>query len=597
MLFPYASLCFSSLLGFAPLQSPSQPSVVSPTLAEIPDAVTLTLQKLEPIKITLHQAGVSLPVLLKKWSTPDVAIFASAIFGEQRVTLHTEKRSLRSLLEAIAELYGGSWRVQDSGKTLFLEPQVGQKLYAQNWWSYYLAERKKAQESQYKALMEIFNQPPIVHKLGVNVKGDKSFVDGLNRNSRFFSLLSGELKQQLAKMAFTENFSDIIYDAEAGETIFVKGDALSDEAKALIKEVDSTISTDEALLLGFSLSGNRVHVKRIVPGQPSRKLSLQSDWAFTTEIFTSSLDQKMAAQGFSSLTKETSENWKRLLRYQNKTVWKNKKPQKTDRSLLLSSSTPEILKAMSEQKQEEFLSDYYTEKNLFPVREAQRLKWKATATEGLLDQLAEDRDYSWTRRPDKLFLIRNNRWYRDDALQVSKELRKAWIKQLDQEKVERKNKEESQEEKAVHVLEWGNRLLSNLSPYQIAHGLQFSVDEKEGGGYDDTKADYEMTPFAEYAEATLKNYRVLRFYSSLTEEQKTAFKTGVLPLYDLTPAQWAKAESLLIKTPTTKEEAAKSVLLLVPLRENIFVGSGFIKNRLWLMKLALTTKVISKTTN
>ncbi|MBC7528890.1 MAG: hypothetical protein H7308_15250, partial [Chthonomonadaceae bacterium] len=146
MFFPFAFLSCSLLSGFAPPQTTPQPS--APT--KVPVDVNTTFQKLEATRVTVHRAGIPLPELLKQWSKPELVLLASAGFRDQRVTLHTKNRSLRSVLESLAELLGGSWRMQDAGKTLFLDTGVERKSYAQGWWGYYLAERKQAQQTKFE---------------------------------------------------------------------------------------------------------------------------------------------------------------------------------------------------------------------------------------------------------------------------------------------------------------------------------------------------------------------------------------------------------------------------------------------------------------
>ncbi len=595
MFLPCAFLNCTLLLGFILPQAAPKPSV----LTKVPIDVNATLQKLEAIKVTVHRAGIPLSELLKELSKPELALFPSAGFQDQRVTLHTKNRSLRSVLESLAELLDGSWRVQDAGKTLFLDPEAGRKSYSQSWWGYYLAERKQAQQTKYEALQTMLNRPPTVYKSGVNFGGEQQFADEHTRNSRIFSLLSPDIKQQITALAFAEDYPDILGYLGEGETVLVPGQALSKEAETLLMEAEpNLLSTRESHVFGFYLSGNTVNVKLIVPGQISQALNVRSDYTVTMESFTTNLDQKMVAQISTQMKHGIPRNWQRLLLYQNKTVWKNAPPLKYNPGLLMNSPTSDLLEALTEQKQEEILSDSYSERNCLPPSEEVRLLWKSTPTETLLNQLAAERDYSWMRRPDKLYLVRNNRWYRDDATQVPAALMSEWQKRMERETLERKiRNKETEEEKAAHLLDWGTRFLDNLSVFQIAYGLRYFSDERGGGGYDYRTADYERTPFAEYAEATLKNYRLLRFYSLLNGNQKAAFRRGNLFLSQLSPAQWAKAEPLLLTAPTHKEEAAQSVLGLVPLREIISSFGGYTKFPMMFPYLSLRITLVPKATN
>ena len=115
MFFPFAFLSCSLLSGFALPQAIPQSS--APT--QVPVDVNTTFQKLEDIKVTVHRAGIPLPELLKQWSKPELVLLASAGFRDQRVTLHTKNRSLRSVLESLAELLGAHGGCKTPGKPFF----------------------------------------------------------------------------------------------------------------------------------------------------------------------------------------------------------------------------------------------------------------------------------------------------------------------------------------------------------------------------------------------------------------------------------------------------------------------------------------------
>lgn len=98
-----------------------------------------------------------------------------------------------------------------------------------------------------------------------------------------------------------------------------------------------------------------------------------------------------------------------------------------------------------------------------------------------LDGMASKRDVSWRKDADGVVLIRNNRWYRDDDLEVPQPLLRRWFATLLQSRRQYMATQEavpvvpqSPEERAAAVRQmwdWTTEVFSTLTPWQMRNGL------------------------------------------------------------------------------------------------------------------------------
>ena len=121
--------------------------------------------------------------------------------------------------------------------------------------------------------------------------------------------------------------------------------------------------------------------------------------------------------------------WKQLADYQRGRVWPNtlpKLPPDYGHPFQIGISRAAQTDWLGERGGMEYVCDYYSKggSTMPPEQRKQPLRRPLAAE---LDELAAKRDISWKRTADGLVLIRNNRWYRDDDLEVPQPLLRRWF--------------------------------------------------------------------------------------------------------------------------------------------------------------------------
>jgi len=301
--------------------------------------------------------------------------------------------------------------------------------------------------------------------------------------------------------------------------------------------------------------------------------------------------------------------WRQLADYQRGRVWPNtlpKLPPDDGRPQTVVISRAAQTDWLGEQGHMEYVSDYYShggyemppEQRKLPVR-------RPLATE--MDEMAAKQDVSWRKDTDGITLIRNNRWYRDDNLEVPQLLLRRWFARLLQAR-----QREAAIQAAVPVVpqtpegrmaamkqdcDWAAEASGALTRWQICNGLAlFQPEEKDLAPQNDAtvaKMFEKLKPRLPLAEAAppapdafvfdpfvyatrqppffqaadaLKRYpHTTHLYGSLDDMGRAALLAGRLPVAALTPAQLAEAISLLPPLPQALQSfPADSVLLGLP---------------------------------
>jgi hypothetical protein len=166
-----------------------------------------------------------------------------------------------------------------------------------------------------------------------------------------------------------------------------------------------------------------------------------------------------------------------------------------------------------------------------------------------LDYRALEQDMSWKKRPDSIYLFRNNRWYRDDYLEVPAPLLRRWLARQDPagsgKKPDTAGTPTAQIRRLKEQMDREAEIVRALTPWQIANGLTHYVQEEGSRPFDPSKPAYTWRPFQMVADSILSKYNTILFYASLNSAQRTALFEGRLPFGVLTPAQQQQAMYIL----------------------------------------------------
>jgi len=317
-------------------------------------------------------------------------------------------------------------------------------------------------------------------------------------------------------------------------------------------------------------------------------------------------DQKEMIYEVYGMGEAAPPEWKQLATYQRSRVWPNllpKLPREDGRPQQFVISRAAQTDWLGEQGHMEYVCDYYSHGGYERPPEQKKLPVKRPlATE--MDGMAAKRDVSWKRDADGIVLIRNNRWYRDDGLEVPQPLLRRWFAAL-----LRSRQREVAAQAAIppvpqsaagqagvikQTWDWAAEVVGALTPWQIHNGLAlFQPEEKDLAPQNDATAAKlfeklkhqvpqpgEVVPpgFDAFTEVTRKppffeaTYpmkdcpHTVHLYESLDEAGRAALLAGRLPVSALSPGQLTEATSLIPLLPQALQSfPADSVLLDMPM--------------------------------
>jgi hypothetical protein len=228
---------------------------------------------------------------------------------------------------------------------------------------------------------------------------------------------------------------------------------------------------------------------------------------------------------------------------------------------------------------------------------------------------------SWKRQADDIYLFRNNRWYRDDELEVPNDLLRAWMVEfarLDRDRPALPFREAPLPEDYVQrVLSLRIQMLSKLTPWQLANGLKYFMYRPWEGtplpfGPEGHPTFAAMTgpgrgapivrggavrepgpephevefPFAALADTVLGDGNTLRFYAGLNSRQRADLLAGRLHYAALNAEQQQMARYLTPMLPYaltgTQKEGGLVQLSLETRISGGFAGFGVTMERIWM---------------
>ncbi len=294
--------------------------------------------------------------------------------------------------------------------------------------------------------------------------------------------------------------------------------------------------------------------------------------------------------------------WKQLAAYQRGRVWPNLLPKlPPDDSLLREIVISRAAQTdwLGEQGKMEYVSDYYSHGGYSMPPEQRKLPVKRPlATE--LDEMAAKRDVSWKQTADGVYLIRSNRWYRDDGLEVPQPLLRRWFALLLQARQQEISAQattapvpQTLEEKAdviKQTWDWAAEASSALTPWQIHNGLSLFQPEERGlapqndstvvklnekykhrgpmrGETGPANIDpYILTirrpPLAGMADLLNLHSHTVHLYANLDDAGRTSLLAGHLPVFALNTAQLTEAVSLVPLLPQALQNFSPDVVSL-----------------------------------
>ena len=462
-----------------------------------------------------------------------------------------------------------------------------------DWWRLYQSEREQALADQRAYLLGVLRNGEVAptERYNVNPEYDAHVAAGNN----FFCSLPAPLQDRLAtRMNETAFFGLQGFGFGTGDdegAVVVALSELPETTQTLVRQQVSrqvagvtNVPSWQDVTIKLANGGLGFQACIDLPNGPSLGTSFSAIATADLNRYALILDHTFLSVLTHKQGARAPQGWKLLTAYQDSRVWQNDKPA-TPRASTNKPRRAERLKWLGDNADMEFVADYYslggspTQLPPAPIA-AQDVKTE-------LDQAAVEQDMSWMRQPDSIYLFRDNRWYRDDHLEVSAPLLRRWLAlslpypQESQPALASANAAEVPPQ--TRMQKWMDRaaeFASALTPWQISTGLRYyaPAEDEEAQKIMDASLRRMMHytglppgrtyggegyPFWNDAITILHRYNTIRFYAGLSEDARTAALKNTLRYDSLSTMAQEQAQFLLPDLQT---------LLLRGVRQPIILG-------------------------
>lgn len=621
----------------------ASPSVPVTMLEPLPNSLPAEDARLDR-PVTLDEISVPLDELLREVSREEggdrLRLEAGADCADLKVQVRLNQRPLRVLMRALAEMLPGAWRRDDVRGGYRLEMNRVAVDRRAEWWRLFLGEREKALAAQKLAALDAMRQEPYRRRPSDPdpEHSDRQVEAAFGHHQEFFHALPPDMQQQIAADLDDRAFyglKDIRFGGwiEAGGTLVpvsqlppearsallgsarVYADRITRDAPAFADQVRSDLPTQSSdFNRGYIEVRNAGCVLLGVPYNCPKSLGfIDLHVPIRMDVFLLMLDQnplietlrwrKDAPKG-----KAVPDEWKRLIAYQQSRVWPNALPpvpRDTLHAWKPAVSRAAQLEWLGDQGHMEFVADYYS-RGGYSMPEAQRKTPLTRPLEKELNEIAARRDVSWKKSLDGIYLVRDNRWYRDDRLEVPQPLLRRWFGALlqarrrflqDRAQPQKPVLPQSPEERLTALKaawDWAAEVVETLTPWQIWNGLARFQPEEKGltaanddtfqkvyaavgrppeflhgppAGFDPVRDQLQMPPFSSQTSILEGFLNTARFYDGLDNQAREALLTGRLLFVSLNPVQRQQAISLQPRLPgvLAGDPAVPVLLGLAPL--------------------------------
>jgi hypothetical protein len=515
--------------------------------------------------VSVHESGVSLAGIFRSLSRADLELSCDRSCAEQKVQVHLRARPLRSVMAAVAEWLPGEWVPDEKRNGYRLRMAADAVAHRERWWQLYLAERDRALDQLRADVLRSLRAAPLPPARNPNQQlQSEQYAETL-----FYRSLPGTLQEQIAQ--------NLIPLASYRLPPISVGFAYVDEGAtrvpvaALPPVVREQLATQHRLFITlqggdaawaravvrFSNVGTSVVPSIVMPNGEWSGVPWIRGVRSGTATAVLSLDHARLASEVRRLGARSPVAWRELAAFQQRRVWTNDLPPGIGASLLPTRRV-EVLRWLSEQAKVDFVADYYSLPSI-PMERGARERKPSPTLPVELNRFAAEQDCSWRRQPDGIYLVRHNRWYRNDRLEVPERMLGRLLALAGQQSRPGGQVPPSAAgNPAIAVyrqLEWEAAASTSLTPWQIGNGLAWHAVEAAPApasgqsGYERRYPYGTYYPFILDAERVLRQTKLLRFYSSLRPDDRLRLPGNRLPFETLSATQQEMALELLPAVP------------------------------------------------
>lgn len=500
--------------------------------------------------IRLDEAGISVAEWCQQFSTPETPLQAGPSCSDQKLQIHVQARSQLAVMLAIAELLPGGWTRLLTGHGYRLDMTQAAIKRRERWWDLFMDAREMALAAQRKLLLDSMRAAPISMTEYFSEPVSQADRARMIAQQRFWNSLPANLQEQIADQSIDWPFYSLDVRLPAGNPggmVTVNWLDLSPEAQNAIASAQPNAQSCPILFQNF---GGTVETTVQPPGKRMQMLPFSVSALPSAESLGLRLNQQSLPRAVKQYGGQVSEAIRLLAGYQSSTVWNNHVVQENRGEI--PSRRVDQLDRLADTAHIEFVADYYSKREL-PLNLGEKTQPLTRPLKEELDHLAKTNDVSWRQETDGLYLFRNNRWYRDDALEAPNRIVKPWLVKLasttrnTKDTPYKSSTEATAAEEATRgrvQMNWAETFVTELTPWQVANGLVYLVDEHDRKHFDPNNPAYAWWPFGILAKFTELNLELVNFYAALDTDARDAIFEGTLRFDPLPLAQQRLARDL-----------------------------------------------------
>jgi hypothetical protein len=508
--------------------------------------------------VTIAEAGISMEELLVRYSGKTFSLSCSRSCKSLKLQIRLKQQPLHRLMAALAELVPGTWTAEEKGGGYRLEMDEHAAARRDRWWRLYLSERERCLRALSAAALAQMRAEPDTRAVLPDNEKDRAMITG---GQDFFRGLPPSLQEriagQISEAPFYRSYLSSAGDDDEG-SVAVRMSDLSPQTQELVRQrIAGDLPWNDAFVC-FTNAGFHVQANVFFPdGRPTdvlfdRSIFMPPDTA-ALPLNHTALPMMMRLLG-----KAVPQSWKDLLAFQTTTVWKNDPPPTRVSSGWPPPRRPDVLNWLADRADIEFVADYYSQPGVV-MKSSEKTRPLSRPLEEELNYRAAENDMSWKRQANGIYLFRNNRWYRDDYLEVPGPLGERLLKarpkgeQAGWKLAAASFKNEEIESALRDQMEWEAEVVRTLTRWQIGNGLKwFAHEAKPAQATDPQKSTaselpfpLETYPFTVDSTRIMSRYNTVRFYAGLTPDGRAALLEQRLPFTSLNSEQQAQAVYLL----------------------------------------------------
>ena len=510
--------------------------------------------------VDISEIGVSLDALLQKLSTKHLHLTCDRFCAGQKLQIRLSQRPLRTLLQSLAQLLPGTWHPRDDQSGYHLDMSYQAVSRRENWWHLFLGEQERAKAAQRVHVLKRMQGDPLRYLT------DPALEERLGKEQEFFHDLSASLQERIANQMIDYVFINGRYRSNIDEgAIEVRLTDLPDNAQDIVADtfaefMDRNRAKPQDVTVHFINAGWVVATALTLPnGKRTDSFQLSVDFGPEMQVLT--LHHARLPELVRRLGNTAPPAWQQLATYQQSRVWPNDSPA-VGHHYLPYPREADILDWLGNKANIEYVSDYYAHESR-PLTPEEKQIPAPELLKPYLDNFAFEQDLSWKQRPDSIYLFRNNRWYRDDYLEVPMPLLRQWLDRFESSsQASHKNSltlDKATPESMKAHMDWAAEVVSTLTPWQIANGLQFYALDRPASTSPIKDAPAVIFPFVLMTDCILREFNTAGFYVGLSESSRKALTENRLPLSLLSSAQQEQAAFIL---PAIREVGDKQTVLL-----------------------------------